>query len=103
MKQNFLLACYNGFYAKIEYSEEKQKWIGYVLDMEDLLMFSDKTLDGVLVTFHMGIEEYLKENHPGEIYKDNIDVINLIRHGSENHCLTEIIKEIEEFEEENKQ
>lgn len=98
MKQNFLLACYNGFFSKIEYSEEKKLWIGYVLDVDDLLMFSGETLEDALQTFHSGIDEYSKVVDLNSQTKDNVEVINLIRYKNENHPLEEIIKEMENFE-----
>ena len=100
MKQNFLLACYNEFFSKIEYSEEKKLWIGYVLDVDDLLMFSGETLEDALQTFHSGIDEYSKVVDLDSQAKDNVEVINLIRYKNENHSLEEIMKEMENFESE---
>ncbi len=82
---NFLLACYKDFYARIWFDEESEKWIGRVLDVEDLIVFDGKTLEEVLATYHSGIEELLKALD-GITYKkrSNPQVLNLIRHGIED-------------------
>lgn len=84
MNNNFLLACYKGYYARIWFDEASQKWIGRVLDMEDLLVFDGDSLEDVLNTFHSGMEEYIKAAD-GPIPHTNTQTINMIQYGVETH------------------
>ena len=63
--KNFLLSCYKGFFARIEYDEKNQKWIGYVLNSEDAtIVFDGDTLEELLATYHSGINQYNKTAPP---------------------------------------
>ena len=97
---NFLLACYKGFYARLWFDEASHKWVGRVLDMEDLLVFDGTDLEDALATFHGGIEEYIKAAG-GNIKHGKTQVINMIRYGIEDRPFMdearEFLKEEGEF------
>ena len=98
MRDSFLLACYKGFFARIFH--EDGKWIGRVLDMEDLLVFDGKTIEEALETFHAGIEGYIIA--AGGTIKPHAktQIINMIRFGIENPDFDEEAKKfLEEFDE----
>jgi len=97
---NFLLACYKGFFARIEYDEASEAWIGRVFDTQDLIVFSDTTLERTLATFHAGTDEYLKnpDNHAPE-YRSS--ALNLVRYGIEDPSFIEEAKEAMQEEEEH--
>lgn len=90
-KTNFLLACYQGFLAKISYYEEKKKWTGRLLDSQDLVIFDGDTLEETLETFHEGIEEYKKTGKKSSPY--HAQAVNLIRHGIEEPDFIETARE----------
>lgn len=83
MEENYLLAYYKKFFARIWFDDASDMWIGRVMDTDDVLVFDGKTLEEALSTFHGGIEEYIK-NAGGAIKGRNTQVLNLIRHGMEN-------------------
>ena len=91
-EQSFLLACYKGIFAKIVYEESDKKWIGRVLDADDLLVFTGKTIEDTLQTFHNGIEEYIAA--AGAIpSRSHTQTYNMIRYGVEARPFMETARE----------
>lgn len=82
-RKAFLLAYYKSFFARIWFNEEQQKWVGRILDVDDLIVFDGKTLEEALATFHSGIEEYMKASGGIVECRANTQVINMIRWGLE--------------------
>lgn len=93
-EQNFLLACYKDFYARIWYDEEEKKWIGRVLDSEDILVFDGTTLEDVLSTFHGGIEAYIEAAGGTVPKRTHAQVMNMIRFGIEERPFMDAAKEL---------
>lgn len=87
-EQNFLLACYKGIFAKISYEEETDLWIGRVLDVEDLLVFTGHDIEDALNTFHAGVEEYIAAG--GTVKSgSHVQTYNMIRYGIETRPFME--------------
>ena len=89
-----MLACYKDFYARIWYDEEEKKWIGRVLDSEDILVFDGTTLEDVLSTFHGGIEAYIEAAGGTVPKRTHAQVMNMIRFGIEERPFMDAAKEL---------
>ena len=79
----FLLAFYKGFYARLWFDAETQKWVGRILDSDDLMVFDGTSLEDALATFHGGIEEYIKISGERTGRQSKTEVLNMIRWGTE--------------------
>ena len=88
---NYLLACFEGFFAKISYSEEDKKWIGRILDVPDLVVFDGNTLEEALATFHNGILGYKLAHKPNPYHAQ---VLNMIRYGIEEPDFIDAAREL---------
>lgn len=90
---SYLLACYKGIFARIYYEEQGKKWIGRVLDTEDLLVFDGDTIEEALETFHGGIEEYIKAASGVLPPQSHTQTYNMIRYGIEERPFMEAARE----------
>ena len=54
------LLTYQGYQAKVEFSNEVGCFVGHVLGIPDTLAFDGQTAEEVTQSFHVCINEYLK-------------------------------------------
>ena len=92
-ENDFLLACYRGIFARIGYDDESKKWVGRVLDSEDVLVFSGDSLDDVLSTFHTGIEAYIEAAGGVVPNWGHTQTYNMIRYGVEVRPFMELARD----------
>ena len=93
-EQNFLLAYYKGFFARISYDEPSTKWIGRVLDVDDLMVFDGDTIEEILATFHEGLETYLSVTGNLLPHQFHSQTYNMIRYGIEERPFMEAAREL---------
>ena len=90
---NFLLDCYRGVFARISYEPDSEKWIGRILDTEELLVFDGNTVEDALATFHAGVEECLKMSNGIFPTKSHTQTFSMIRYGIEERPFMEATRE----------
>jgi len=77
MKNN--LMEYNGYYAKIEYSDEDGCFFGKLMDIDDLVLFEGETVEELKKDFKEAVDYYIEScnrdnKEPKKQYKGSFNV-----------------------------
>ena len=70
---------HNGYYARIEYSEEDQCFFGEIAGITDVISFEGENIDELKMAFAEAVEDYLnlcrqQGKEPQKLYKGSFNV-----------------------------